>query len=82
MAEIVDARGLRQISDASALEPIVERVIADNPKAVADYRAGKPTIGYLVGQVMKATGGQANPGLVQTAVRARLETADAPGTDG
>ncbi len=80
VAEIVDARGFRQISDASALEPIVERVIADHPKAVADYRAGKPTIGFLVGQVMKATGGQANPGLVQSAVRAHLEAADGSGT--
>ena len=60
---IVDERGFRQISDTAELDrPIVDEVIADNPKAVADYRAGKPTIGFLVGQVMKATGGQANAG--------------------
>jgi aspartyl-tRNA(Asn)/glutamyl-tRNA(Gln) amidotransferase subunit B len=70
---IVEARGFRQISDRGALDEIVARVIVENPKAVADYRAGKPTIGFLVGQVMKATGGQANAGLVQAAVRERLE---------
>ena len=48
-------------------------MIAENPKAVADYRAGKPTAGFLVGQVMKATGGQANAALVGAAVRDRLE---------
>jgi aspartyl-tRNA(Asn)/glutamyl-tRNA(Gln) amidotransferase subunit B len=73
IATIVEARGFRQISDRAALETIVERVIAESPKAVADYRAGKPTIGFLVGQVMKATGGRANPSLVQAAVREWLE---------
>jgi aspartyl-tRNA(Asn)/glutamyl-tRNA(Gln) amidotransferase subunit B len=73
VASIVTARGLAQISDTGELATIVERVIAENPKAVADYRAGKPTAGFLVGQVMKATGGQANAGLVQGAVRARLD---------
>ncbi len=70
---IVQTRGLRQIHDTDALGAIVDEVIAANPKAVADYRAGKPTIGFLVGQVMKATRGQANAGLVQEAVRERLE---------
>ncbi len=69
---IVEARGLRQISDVTALAGIVDDVLAANPKAVADFRAGKPTIGFLVGQVMKATGGQANPELVQRAIRERL----------
>jgi hypothetical protein len=44
---------------------------------VADYRAGKPTVRFLVGQVMKATGGQANAGLVQEAIQARLDAAPA-----
>ena len=67
---IVEARGFRQISDTDALASHRRSdVIADNPKAVADYRAGKPTIGFLVGQVMKATGGQANAALVGAAVR-------------
>jgi aspartyl-tRNA(Asn)/glutamyl-tRNA(Gln) amidotransferase subunit B len=78
---IIETRGLRQISDRGALDEIVARVLAENAKAVADYRAGKPTIGFLVGQVMKATGGQANAGLVQAAIRERLE-AGAPDARG
>jgi aspartyl-tRNA(Asn)/glutamyl-tRNA(Gln) amidotransferase subunit B len=73
VAEIVEAKGLRQISDAGALGTVVDEVIAANPQAVADYRAGKPVIGFFVGQVMKATRGQANAAIVQSAVRERLE---------
>jgi aspartyl-tRNA(Asn)/glutamyl-tRNA(Gln) amidotransferase subunit B len=80
VAAIVEARGFRQISDASALAAVVDEVIAANPKAVADHRAGKPAIGFLVGQVMKATRGQANAALVQEAVRSRLD-ASAGGND-
>ncbi|HLX33968.1 MAG TPA: Asp-tRNA(Asn)/Glu-tRNA(Gln) amidotransferase subunit GatB [Candidatus Limnocylindrales bacterium] len=73
VASIVATRGLRQISDAGALGAIVDEVIAANPSAVADVRAGKPqAIGFLVGQVMKATRGQANAGAVQAALRERL----------
>ena len=74
VAAIVESRGLRQISDVDALGQIVDEVIAANPQAVADYRAGKPVLGFFVGQVMKATRGQANASLVQDAVRARLES--------
>jgi aspartyl-tRNA(Asn)/glutamyl-tRNA(Gln) amidotransferase subunit B len=74
VASIVEARGLHQISDTSALGAVVEDVIAANPKAVDDFRAGKPVLGFFVGQVMKATRGQANAALVQAAVRARLES--------
>jgi aspartyl-tRNA(Asn)/glutamyl-tRNA(Gln) amidotransferase subunit B len=73
VASIVASRGLRQISDPSALEGVVDEVIAANPKALDDYRAGKPVLGFFVGQVMKATRGQANAALVQEAVRERLE---------
>jgi aspartyl-tRNA(Asn)/glutamyl-tRNA(Gln) amidotransferase subunit B len=73
VAAIVEARGFRQISDASAIAVAVDEVIAANPKAVDDYRAGKPVLGFFVGQVMKATRGQANAALVQEAVRARLD---------
>jgi aspartyl-tRNA(Asn)/glutamyl-tRNA(Gln) amidotransferase subunit B len=72
-AALVEARGFRQISDAGALSTVVDEVIAANPQAVADYRAGKPVLGFFVGQVMKATRGQANAALVQTAVRERLD---------
>jgi aspartyl-tRNA(Asn)/glutamyl-tRNA(Gln) amidotransferase subunit B len=73
VAAIVEKRGLRQISDTGALTAIVDEVIAANPGAVADYRAGKPVIGFFVGQVMKATRGQANAAMVQSAVRERLD---------
>jgi aspartyl-tRNA(Asn)/glutamyl-tRNA(Gln) amidotransferase subunit B len=73
-AAIVEARGFRQISDAGALGATIDEVIAANPAAVADYRAGKvEVVGFLVGQVMKATRGQANAGLAREAVRERLD---------
>ncbi len=59
---IVEEKGLKQISDEGELENIVREVIAANPQSVADYQAGKKqAVGFLVGQVMKATKGQANP---------------------
>jgi len=73
-AAIVEARGFRQISDAGALGATIDEVIAANPAAVADYRAGKvEVVGFLVGQVMKATRGQANAALAREAVRERLD---------
>jgi aspartyl-tRNA(Asn)/glutamyl-tRNA(Gln) amidotransferase subunit B len=78
-AAIIGSRGFRQISDSGAVAAAVTDAIAANPAAVADYRAGKPqALGFLVGQVMKATRGQANAALVKAAVRERLET-DAEG---
>jgi aspartyl-tRNA(Asn)/glutamyl-tRNA(Gln) amidotransferase subunit B len=63
--EIVAAEGLGRIDDTAALEGLARDVIARNPSAVEQYRAGKTaTLGFLVGQVMKATGGKANPALV------------------
>jgi aspartyl-tRNA(Asn)/glutamyl-tRNA(Gln) amidotransferase subunit B len=77
---IVARLGLRQISDAGSLGPVVEQVLAANPDAVADVRAGKPqAIGFLVGQVMKATRGQANAAVVQAAIRERLDGGTEPG---
>jgi aspartyl-tRNA(Asn)/glutamyl-tRNA(Gln) amidotransferase subunit B len=76
-ASIIADRGLRQISDVDALDEAIARVLAENPAAVADYRAGRTqAVGYLVGQVMKATRGQANAALVQSAVRAHLARDD------
>jgi aspartyl-tRNA(Asn)/glutamyl-tRNA(Gln) amidotransferase subunit B len=75
VAAIVEARGLSQISDGDALGAIVDAVIAANPAAVADVRAGKAqAIGFLVGAVMKQTRGQANAAVVQAALRERLRT--------
>ena len=63
--EIVKEQGLTQISDEDALAEIVAQVIAENPAAVQDFKQGKKrAIGFLVGQVMKATRGKANPGIV------------------
>lgn len=71
---IVQEKGLAQISDRSALESIADKVLVDNPKQVADYLAGKETIArFLIGQVMKATKGQANPGLVNEIVLQKLQ---------
>ena len=75
---IVARLGLRQISDTAALGAIVDQVIAANPDAVADVRAGKAqAIGFLVGQVMKATRGQANAAVAQAAIRERLAGGEA-----
>lgn len=71
--QIVKERGLSQISDQGKLAQIIDEVIAKNPKSVADYQSGKKqAIGFLVGQVMKATKGQANPGVVNSMLREKL----------
>ena len=70
---IVEREGLAQTSDSGAIEKFVDDVLTGNPKVVADYRAGKTNVaGFLVGQVMKASGGKANPALVQELVRKKL----------
>jgi len=73
VAAIVERKGFRQISDAGAIGEVIDEVVAANPKAVEDYRAGKPVVGFFVGQVMKATRGQANAAVVQDAVKAKLD---------
>jgi aspartyl-tRNA(Asn)/glutamyl-tRNA(Gln) amidotransferase subunit B len=71
--EIIDRQGLRQISDADALGKIVDKVIAGNPKQVEQYKAGKTAVlGFLVGQVMKVSKGQANPAAVNELLRVKL----------
>ena len=70
---IIEKRGLKQISDSGALEAVVEQVIAANPQQVADYRGGKEkAFNSLVGQVMKATRGKANPQQVNEILKRRL----------
>ncbi|MEO7334903.1 MAG: Asp-tRNA(Asn)/Glu-tRNA(Gln) amidotransferase subunit GatB [Gemmatimonadales bacterium] len=74
---IVEAKGLRQISDSDTLGAVVDAVIAANPSAADDVRSGKAqAIGFLVGQVMKETRGQANAAVVQAALRDRLSTTE------
>jgi aspartyl-tRNA(Asn)/glutamyl-tRNA(Gln) amidotransferase subunit B len=71
---IVRAEGLAQIGDRGILEDLVRRTIDEHPGPVAQYRAGRTaTLGFLVGQVMKATGGKANPKVVNELLRAALE---------
>jgi aspartyl-tRNA(Asn)/glutamyl-tRNA(Gln) amidotransferase subunit B len=71
--EVIEAKGLKQITDSSAIEAVVDKVIAANPDQVAEYRAGKDKlIGYFVGQVMKETRGQANPGQVNQILKDKL----------
>ena len=73
-AEIVKAKGLTQITDRGAIEAAIAKVIADNPGQVDKYKAGKEgVVGWLVGQVMKATGGKANPKMVNELLRKELE---------
>jgi aspartyl-tRNA(Asn)/glutamyl-tRNA(Gln) amidotransferase subunit B len=73
IADIVERRGLRQVSDAGELGRIVDRVIAENVEAAERFRGGNESvIGFLVGQVMKASGGSANPTLAQELLRERL----------
>jgi aspartyl-tRNA(Asn)/glutamyl-tRNA(Gln) amidotransferase subunit B len=75
-AALISARGFRQISDATALGAVIDEVLAANAPAVADYRAGKEqAVTFLVGQVMKATRGQANAAIAKAAVRERLDRA-------
>ena len=70
---IVKARGLEQISDAGAIEKVIDAVLAANPQQVADYRSGRDkAFNSLVGQVMKATKGSANPGQVNALLKKRL----------
>ncbi|MBM4197727.1 MAG: Asp-tRNA(Asn)/Glu-tRNA(Gln) amidotransferase subunit GatB [Gammaproteobacteria bacterium] len=71
--DIIAARGLRQITDSGALEAAIDKVIAASPNQLAEYRAGKDKLfGYFVGQVMKATGGKANPQQLNELLRRKL----------
>ena len=71
---IVEREGLKQVSDLSALEPIIDQLIGANPKQVEEYRAGKDKVlGFFVGQAMKATQGKANPALLQELVIKKLK---------
>ena len=71
--KIIEEKGLVQISDSREIEKIIDKVLEDNAKPVAQYRAGKTgSFGFFVGQVMKATGGRANPQTVNDLLRKKL----------
>jgi aspartyl-tRNA(Asn)/glutamyl-tRNA(Gln) amidotransferase subunit B len=72
-AAIVEARGLKQVTDTGALERAVDEIIAANPEKVAQAKAKPSMLGWFVGQVMKATGGKANPQAVNDILRSRIE---------
>jgi len=72
-AEIIKAKGLTQMSDEGALEEIIDEVMAKNPQQLAQYRGGKEQVfGFFVGQVMKASGGKANPAKVNELLKRKL----------
>jgi aspartyl-tRNA(Asn)/glutamyl-tRNA(Gln) amidotransferase subunit B len=71
---IVEHRGLQQVTDVSAIETLVDDIIAKNPDKVGDAKSNPKAIGWFVGQVMKASGGKANPQVVNDLLRKRLGT--------
>lgn len=71
--DIIKAQGLEQISDSEELEGVIDQVLAENPETVARFQGGEERVlGFFVGQVMKETGGKANPGLVNQMIRTKL----------
>jgi aspartyl-tRNA(Asn)/glutamyl-tRNA(Gln) amidotransferase subunit B len=72
-AQVVEARGLRQVSDTGELESLVDRLIGENPGQAEAVKARPQAIGWFVGQVMKATGGKANPGAVNQILKNKLD---------
>jgi aspartyl-tRNA(Asn)/glutamyl-tRNA(Gln) amidotransferase subunit B len=72
--EIIEAKGLKQITDTGAIEAIIDQIISDNPNQVEQYLSGKDKVfGFFVGQVMKATQGKANPGEVNKMLKGKLK---------
>lgn len=72
-AQVVEEKGLRQISDSSFLEKVADEVLAANPKAVEDYKKGKTNVvGFLVGQCMRASKGQGNPTTLREIMEKKL----------
>jgi aspartyl-tRNA(Asn)/glutamyl-tRNA(Gln) amidotransferase subunit B len=69
---IVEAKGLRQVSDTGMIEAAVDAALAAHSAQVAQYAANPKVLGFFVGQVMKATGGKANPALVNELLRKKL----------
>jgi aspartyl-tRNA(Asn)/glutamyl-tRNA(Gln) amidotransferase subunit B len=71
---VIEAKGLKQITDSSAIEPILDEIIANNPQQVEEYRGGKEKLfGFFVGQAMKATKGKANPQQVNELLKQKLK---------
>jgi aspartyl-tRNA(Asn)/glutamyl-tRNA(Gln) amidotransferase subunit B len=70
---IVNEKGLKQVSDTASIETIIDKVIANNPAQLSQYKAGKAALfAFFVGQVMKETKGQANPKIVNELLKKKL----------
>ena len=73
-ADIVEEKGLRQVTDSGEIDGIIDTVLADNPDRIAEYKGGKDKLfGFFVGQVMRASHGKANPKLVNELLRKKLD---------
>lgn len=70
--EIVEAKGLKQVTDTGAIETVIDKIIADNPKQVEQVKEKPKTLGWFVGQVMKEMGGKANPQAVNKILKDKL----------
>jgi aspartyl-tRNA(Asn)/glutamyl-tRNA(Gln) amidotransferase subunit B len=70
--EVVEARGMKQVTDLSAIEKVVDDIIAANPDKVAQAKAKPALMGWFVGQVMKSSGGKANPQAVNDLLKSKL----------
>jgi aspartyl-tRNA(Asn)/glutamyl-tRNA(Gln) amidotransferase subunit B len=77
--QVIEGRGLRQITDTAAIERAIDDIMAANPKQLAEYRGGKDKLfGFFVGQVMKATQGKANPGQLNELLKRKLPGGERP----
>ena len=73
--QVVEEKGLKQVSDEGAITSMIDEVLASNQDKVDEYRSGKDKLfGFFVGQVMKASKGQANPGMVNQTLEQKLDT--------
>jgi aspartyl-tRNA(Asn)/glutamyl-tRNA(Gln) amidotransferase subunit B len=73
---IVEEKGLKQVTDTGAIEALVDGVLAANPDKVAEYRGGKDKLfGFFVGQILKQSGGKANPAMVNDLLKSKLDQA-------
>ena len=72
--DIIEKRGLQQVTDTGAIEKLIDEIIAANPQQVADYRSGKDKLfGFFVGQAMKASGGKLNPQQLNDKLKEKLQ---------
>ncbi|MFN3482019.1 MAG: Asp-tRNA(Asn)/Glu-tRNA(Gln) amidotransferase GatCAB subunit B, partial [Rhabdaerophilum calidifontis] len=71
-AEIVEKRGMKQVTDTGAIEKVIDEIIAANPDKVEQAKAKPTLLGWFVGQAMKASGGKANPGAVNDLLKQKL----------